>query len=160
MTHNIHQIGWRSTHHIGVNKMKKYEVQTLTNDGRVWEWSNTLSEDDQPLRFDTQAEAEDELKFHLSALKDAWENGLMEEEPNAEDFRIEQVYLKQTTYTVGDIQDIADEALNAACRAIQDRLGVPNGDLAAHYFQGHAERVIDDILRGYIRTEIQAGEEQ
>jgi len=140
--------------------MKKYEVQTLTSGSGGFDWFNALREDDQPLRFDTQAEAEDELKFHLSALKDAWENGLMEEEPNPDDFRIEQVYLKQTTYTVGDIADIADEALNAACRVVQERLGVPNGDLAAHYFQGHAERVIDDILRGYIRTEIQAGEEQ
>ena len=63
-------------------------------------------------------------------------------------------------YTTTDIQDIAEEALNAACRVVQKRLGVPNGDLAAHYFQGHTERVIDDILRGYMRTEIQEGGEQ
>ncbi len=62
-------------------------------------------------------------------------------------------------YTTTEIQDIADEALNAACRVVQERLGVLNGDLAAHYFQGQTERVIDDILRGYIRTEIQEGGE-
>lgn len=63
-------------------------------------------------------------------------------------------------YTQTEIQDIADEALNAACRVVQERLGVPNGDLAAHYFQGHTERAIDDVLRGYIRHEIQWRVEQ
>lgn len=57
-------------------------------------------------------------------------------------------------YTTTEIQDIADEALNAACRVVQERLGVTNGDLAAHYFQGHTERVIDDVLKGYIREQI------
>lgn len=63
-------------------------------------------------------------------------------------------------YTQTEIQDIADEALNAACRVVQDRLGDPNGDLAAYYFQGHTERVIGDILRGYIRHQIQWRVEQ
>lgn len=63
-------------------------------------------------------------------------------------------------YTETEVQDIADEALNAACRVVQERLGVPNGDLAALYFQGRTERVITDILRGYIRTEIQEGDTQ
>ena len=63
-------------------------------------------------------------------------------------------------YTQEEIQDIADEALNAACRVVQERLGIKNGDLAALYFQGRTERVITDILRGYIRTEIQEGDKQ
>jgi len=63
-------------------------------------------------------------------------------------------------YTQEEIQDIADEALNAACRVVQKRLGIKSGDLAALYFQGRTERVITDILRGYIRTEIQEGGEQ
>jgi hypothetical protein len=65
--------------------------------------------------------------------------------------------MKKNIWSQTEVQDIADEALNAACRLIQERLGVENGDLAAHYFQGHTERVIYDILRGYIRTEIQEG---
>lgn len=60
-------------------------------------------------------------------------------------------------YTQEEIQDIAEEALNAACRVVQERLNIKSGDLAALYFQGHTERVIIDILRGYIRTEIQEG---
>jgi len=63
-------------------------------------------------------------------------------------------------YTQEEIQDIADEALNAAILLVLDRLGIPNGDLATHYFQGHTERVIDDILRGYIRHQIQWRDEQ
>ena len=63
-------------------------------------------------------------------------------------------------YTQEEIQDIADEALNAACRVVQERLGIKSGDLAALYFQGRTERVITDILRGYIRTEIQEGGSQ
>ena len=62
-------------------------------------------------------------------------------------------------YTTTEVQDLADEALNAACRVIQERLGIKSGDLAALYFQGRTERVITDILRGYIRTEIQEGGE-
>lgn len=63
-------------------------------------------------------------------------------------------------YTQEEIQDLAEEALNAACRVVQERLGIKSGDLAALYFQGHTERVITDILRGYIRTEIQEGDKQ
>ena len=63
-------------------------------------------------------------------------------------------------YTQEEIQDIAEEALNAACRVVQERLGIKSGDLAALYFQGRTERVITDILRGYIRTEIQEGDKQ
>ena len=63
-------------------------------------------------------------------------------------------------YTQEEIQDIAEEALNAACRVVQERLGIKSGDLAALYFQGHTERVTTDILRGYIRTEIQEGDKQ
>ena len=66
----------------------------------------------------------------------------------------------KTEYTQTEVQAIADEALNAAIRLIQDRLGVTDGGLAAHHFQGYTERVIDDILCGYIRTEISWGNEQ
>ena len=63
-------------------------------------------------------------------------------------------------YTQEEIQDLAGEALHAACRVVQERLGIKSGDLAALYFQGHTARVITDILRGYIRTEIQEGDKQ
>ena len=63
-------------------------------------------------------------------------------------------------YTETEVQDRAEEALNAACRVVQEHLSIKSGDLAALYFQGRTERVITDILRGYIRTEIQEGGEQ
>jgi hypothetical protein len=133
--------------------MKRYEVQTFTLcDGFVNTWSDN---DDTPVTFETKAEAEAELAAHLEDLEDAFKHGDLSDTPNPDDYQVARV-----CYTETEVQDIADEALNAACRVVQERLGVPNGDLAAHYFQGHTERVIDDILRGYIRTEIQEGVEQ
>lgn len=64
------------------------------------------------------------------------------------------------TYKHSEIQALAEEALASAIQTIQQRLGVTSGDVASHYFQGHTERVMDDILRGYIRTEISWGNEQ
>ena len=138
--------------------MKRYEVQTFTFcDGFVNTWSDN---DDTPVTFEIEAEAEAELAEHLEDLEDAFKHGDLSDAPDPDDYQVVEVYPLKPIYTVEDIQDIADEALNAACRVVQARLGVTNGDLAAHYFQGHTERVIDDILRGYIRSEIQLGVEQ
>ena len=65
--------------------------------------------------------------------------------------------MKKKVWPIAEIDEIADEALNAACRVVQDRLGVTSGDFAALYFQGHTERVITDILRGFIREQINVG---
>jgi len=52
-----------------------------------------------------------------------------------------------------EIEDLADEALNAACLVIQQRLGIEEGGWAGMYFSG--DHPIDEILRGYIRSEIE-----
>tara|TARA_R110000822_G_scaffold154041_1_gene293500 strand:- start:707 stop:1123 length:417 start_codon:yes stop_codon:yes gene_type:complete len=138
--------------------MKRYEVQTFTLcDGFVNTWSD---DDETPVTFDTEVEAQAELAEHLEDLEDAFKRGDLSDTPDPDDYQVMEVYPSRPIYTVEDIQTIADEALNAACRVVQDRLGVTSGDLAAQYFQGQTERVIDDILRGYIRSEIQLGVEQ
>ena len=58
------------------------------------------------------------------------------------------------TYTQDDIHMIAENALNAAISSIQDELGQTDGDLAGIYFSGHNETIAWDILKSYIRFEI------
>ena len=110
-----------------------------------------------------------DLEIIWNALHEYRENNIPEGNPEHDDqwsdictqmAWISEDLNARKVYTETEVQDIADEALNAACRVVQERLGVTNGDLAAHYFQGQTERVIDDILRGYIRTEIQEGDKQ
>ena len=48
---------------------------------------------------------------------------------------------------------LAEEALDAACLAIQKRLGVKYGDHAAAYFSGSAKAAILAELRGYAIAE-------
>lgn len=57
-----------------------------------------------------------------------------------------------STLTEQEIDDLAEEALNAACLAIQERLGVESGDLAAAFFSDDITR---DNLKDYIRQEIE-----
>ena len=57
-------------------------------------------------------------------------------------------------YTPQGIDDLADEALNAAVLLIQDRLGVETGDLAGLFFSGLAEHDIKEWLRRYIKSEL------
>lgn len=55
------------------------------------------------------------------------------------------------TLTNAQIADLADEALSAAARVIQEKLGIESGDYASMFFgDGNAER----ILRAYIRAEL------
>ena len=52
-----------------------------------------------------------------------------------------------------DIGELADEALNAACALIQDRLGQTDGGFAGIYFSG--DHLIREILTDYIWKEIE-----
>jgi hypothetical protein len=54
-----------------------------------------------------------------------------------------------------NIRDLADQALNEACRHIQEVIGVPTGDLAGMFFSGDNKDLIEEILREYISLELQ-----
>jgi hypothetical protein len=54
-----------------------------------------------------------------------------------------------------DVSKLADQALNEACRYIQDVIGVETGDLAGMYFSGTYGEAIEAVLRGYIISELQ-----
>lgn len=56
--------------------------------------------------------------------------------------------------TAQEIDELAREALDAAARLIQDRLGVPTGDLAGLYFTGQTHDHTIEALTGYIKTEL------
>lgn len=62
-------------------------------------------------------------------------------------------------YTQQGIDDLAEEALNAAVKLIQDRLGVETGDLAGLFFSGLAEHDMKVWLTRYIQSEIRNMEE-
>jgi hypothetical protein len=53
-----------------------------------------------------------------------------------------------------DVQNLAEQALNEACRHIQDIVGVQTGDLAEIYFSGNNKDAIEAVLRGYIISEL------
>jgi hypothetical protein len=57
-------------------------------------------------------------------------------------------------YTQNEINDIAQIGLDAACFAIQEKLGQKYGDLAGVFFSGLQEDMILSILKSYIQTEI------
>jgi hypothetical protein len=54
-------------------------------------------------------------------------------------------------YTEDGINDLAREALDAACLLIQERLGVETGDLAGMFFDDDR---VEDSFRNYIRSEL------
>jgi len=58
--------------------------------------------------------------------------------------------------TKDNVRDLAEEALNVACRHIQDVIGVETGDLAGLYFTGSPQDEIEAILRDYIIRELEA----
>ena len=63
----------------------KYAVKTFTLcDGWVYAWLGDST-------FNTRAEAELELKLHLDELREAWEEGFLDDEPDADDYRIDEV---------------------------------------------------------------------
>ena len=66
-----------------------YAVKTFTLcDGWVNAW---LGADTQAETFNTRAEAELELKLHLDELREAWEEGFIDDKPDADDYKIEEV---------------------------------------------------------------------
>jgi hypothetical protein len=54
-----------------------------------------------------------------------------------------------------DVSKLASEALDVACRHIQDIIGVETGDLAGMYFSGENLETVDLVLRRYITLELQ-----
>jgi hypothetical protein len=56
--------------------------------------------------------------------------------------------------TDAQIAELADEALNAACRLIQERLGQTDGGVAAQVFCDFSETSVLKQFEAYIRTEI------
>ena len=57
--------------------------------------------------------------------------------------------------TQENVQDLADQALNEACRHIQDVIGIQTGDVAGMFFTGENKDLIEEILREYINLELQ-----
>ena len=60
-------------------------------------------------------------------------------------------------YTEDGINDLAREALDAACLLIQERLGVETGDLAGMFFDDDR---VEDSFRNYIRSELHWAENE
>jgi hypothetical protein len=56
--------------------------------------------------------------------------------------------------TEQQIEDLADEALNAAVLLIQNRLGMKDGDFAGMFFDGTIEHDVAGVLRDFIRCGI------
>jgi hypothetical protein len=52
------------------------------------------------------------------------------------------------------IKDLAEEALHAAARSIQDTLGVESGDVAGIFFTGPYADKIHEIFEMYIKYEL------
>lgn len=55
-------------------------------------------------------------------------------------------------YTDPEIETIAEDALNALCLFVQERLGVTTGDTASVFWSGR-----EDIIRDYVEEEIVFG---
>ena len=49
--------------------------------------------------------------------------------------------------------ELINAALDAACRTIQEALGVETGDVAGLHFSGDAGERFRELMRDYIRTE-------
>ena len=58
------------------------------------------------------------------------------------------------TMTKEQIRDLADEAMDAACAHIQQKLGQDDGGIAAQVFSDNRAR---DLFVAYIQTEIMYG---
>lgn len=56
--------------------------------------------------------------------------------------------------TEQDVKNLAEDALNEACRHIQDVIGVETGDLASMFFSGKNQDLIQEILSRYIQSEL------
>jgi hypothetical protein len=58
--------------------------------------------------------------------------------------------------TTLNIDEMAQNALDAACASIQEALGVATGDLAGMFFSGEAGERVLDVFKSYIRLEIES----
>ena len=56
--------------------------------------------------------------------------------------------------TSEDVSNLAEQALNEACRHIQDVIGVQTGDVAGIYFSGNNKDAIEAVLTRYINLEL------
>lgn len=63
---------------------------------------------------------------------------------------------KNQVSAVDQIDDLIELALNAACAAIQEKLGQTDGGLAGVYFCGEDRDSFDDAMRGYVSAELAA----
>ena len=53
-----------------------------------------------------------------------------------------------------DVRNLAEQALDEACRHIQDVIGVQTGDVAGIYFSGNNKDAIEAVLMRYINLEL------
>jgi hypothetical protein len=53
-----------------------------------------------------------------------------------------------------DVRNLAEQALDEACRHIQDVIGVQTGDVAGIYFSGNNKDAIEAVLTRYINLEL------
>jgi len=58
------------------------------------------------------------------------------------------------TLSDAEIKELADDALSAACKFIQDRLGQDDGGVAGHFFSGENRETVERVLSDYIKTEL------
>jgi hypothetical protein len=54
---------------------------------------------------------------------------------------------------MSETERLAEAALDAACLAIQDHMGVTDGLLASLFFSGHTLETMLDIFKQYIEAE-------
>jgi len=52
------------------------------------------------------------------------------------------------------MNDVIDNAIDAAIRSIQDAIGQPDGDFAGLYLQGDRYETLFAILKGYAQAEL------
>jgi hypothetical protein len=53
-----------------------------------------------------------------------------------------------------DVRNLAEQALDEACKHIQDVIGVQTGDVAGIYFSGNNKDAIEAVLMRYINLEL------
>jgi hypothetical protein len=66
-----------------------------------------------------------------------------------------RIGVNMKSYTNQEINDLAESALDIACAFIQEQMNIETGDLAGIFFSGDNQKIIESILKNYIRTEIQ-----